>query len=256
MFLDGYRQVTSYPVSSDTGLALALFMVFIFTFDQEFERARHRGDSHTYQELTETARVSEIWMAMEAYLREFDRDEVILTHLRATFAANFEQYCSDVTAASHRPEFALTLRLAEQDSGMTLRTCYEIIRLFNDHRSHPECARQFYGIGMAGKFLDDIRDMVDDVTAGEPNLLHSLVAGHARERVAVEEALASRTRIDLSWWQRTCPDTLHSFFEYTFRYYDLVPAAKLRLPLDICHSLLYSRWYWRRPIHRSPTEVH
>ncbi|MGW5151868.1 hypothetical protein [Rhodococcus koreensis] len=252
MFLDGYRQATSYRVSRDTGLALVLFMVFIFTFDQEFEHARRLGDPPGYQSVIDTPRVAEIWTALADYLRAFGRDEEILAHLRSTFAKHYDDYCGYVAEASGGAEFAVTLRLVERDSGMTLRTVYEIIRLFNGHRSHPGCARQFFDVGMAGKFLDDIRDMVDDVAAGDPNLLYSLAAENHRERDVLEAAMEKGEPIDLWWWANNCPCTLESFFAHTFRYYDQVLATKLRLSLDICHCLLYSRRYWRTPIRRSP----
>lgn len=252
MFLDGYRQVTSYSVSSETGLVLVLFMVFIFTFDQEFERARRLGDPPGYQAVIDMPRVAEIWNALADYLRAFGRDEEVLGHLRSTFAEHYDDYRCYVAEASGRAEFVPTLRLVERDSGMTLQTVYEIIRIFNGHRPHPGCARQFFGLGMAGKFLDDMRDMVDDVGAGDPNLLYSIAAENHREQEVLEAAMREGESIDLWWWAENCPSTLESFCAHTFRYYDQVRATKLRLSLDICLCLLYSRRYWRTPIRRSP----
>jgi hypothetical protein len=252
MFLDGYREATSFRVSRATGLALVLFMVFIFTFDQEFERRRRLGDPPGYQAIIDTPRVAEVWHVLAEYVRAFGRDDEILDHLRATFAKNYDDYRRCVAEATTRVEFAATVRLVERDSGLALKTMYDIIRLFNGHRQHPECARQFFALGMAGKFLDNVRDMADDVAAGDPNLLHALTFENQRERAVLATAMRDRRRITLSWWSQNCPVSLESYFRHTFHYYDQVTAAGLRLPLDICRALLYSRRYWRTPIHRSP----
>jgi hypothetical protein len=252
MFLDGYRETTSLRVSRATGLALVLFMIFIFTFDQEFERSRRLGDPPDYLAILDTPRVAEVWGALAQYLHAFGRDDEVLAHLLYTFSTNYDDYCRCVSDAMVRPGFEATVRLVEYDSGRTLLTVYDIIRLFNGHRPHPRCASEFFALGMAGKFLDDLRDMVDDVVAGNPNLLHALTCENEEEKGMLEAALRNRVHITLGWWSRHCPISLESYFHYAFRYYDQVSSTKLRLTLDICLALLRSRLYWRKPIHRSP----
>jgi hypothetical protein len=252
MFLDGYRETTSLRVSRATGLAVVLFMILIFTFDQEFERSRRLGKPPDYQAILNSPGVAEVWGALAQYLQAFGRDDEVLEHLRSTFATNYDDYRRCVSDATSQVGFEATVRLVEHDSGRTLQTVYNIIRLFNGHQTHPQCESEFFALGMAGKFIDDLRDMVDDVAAGDPNLLHSLTYENQDERAVLEAALRSRDPITLGWWSRHCPSSLGSYFDHTFHYYDQVTSATLRLPLDICLALLHSRRYWRTPIHRSP----
>jgi len=255
MFLNGYRQATASPVDRSTGLALVLFMVFIFTFDQEFERARKLGAPPDYQALIDAPRVADVWNALRGYLRAFGRDQEILGHVFSTFARNYDDYRCCVAQAVRRGDFATTVGLAELDSGLTLQTIYEIIRLFNGHQYRPECARQFFALGMAGKFLDDIRDMVDDVAAGDPNLLYALTLANDQDQAALAAALRDGTRITMWWWSRNCRATLETYISHMYRYYDQVTDSELRLSLDVCVALLHSRRYWRRPIHRRPATL-
>jgi hypothetical protein len=252
MFLDGYQEATSLSVSRATGLAVVLFMVFIFTFDHEFEKRARLGKPPGYLSIIKSPPVAEVWAALSHYLSAFGRDDQVLAHLLNTFRANYEDYCRCVAEAKARVGFNAAVRLVEYDSGQTLLTVYHIIRLFNDHQPHPQCADEFFALGMAGKFLDDLRDMVDDVRAGSPNLLHALASENDEENAELEAALRSRVHITLGWWSRHCPASLESYFRYAFCYYDQVTSPKLRLTLNICLALLRSRSYWRKPIHRSP----
>ena len=255
MFLNGYRQATSYTVDRSTGLALVLFMVFIFEFDEEFERTKQLGDPPDYLALIDAPPVTGVWNALCDYLHAFGRDQEIIGHVLSTFATNYDDYRRCVAEAARQGDFATTVCLVERDSGLTLLTMYEIIRLFNGHQYRADCARQFFALGMAGKFLDDIRDMADDVAAGDPNLLFALTLANERDRAALEAALQDGTRITMWWWSRNCRTTLETYLSHTYRYYDRVTDPELRLPLDICLTLLYSRGYWRRPIHRRPVAL-
>ncbi|MFJ8713828.1 hypothetical protein ACIRD9_11670 [Streptomyces violaceus] len=252
MFLKGYRQSTSLPVERSTGFALVLYVVFISTFDVEFERARQQRDLLDYPSVLGTPPVAELWTALTEYLRAFRRDDEITGHVQSTFAAHYEDYRRYVTDTVARTDFGTTLKIARMDSGLTLRTIYEIIRRFNGHRPDQDCAEQFFALGMAGKFLDDMRDMVDDVSAGEPNLLYSLTASNERDLGVLQGALRQGRPITTWWWQEHCPNSLSEYFRHASGYYDRVTAADLRLPLDTLLSLLYSPRYWRKPIRRSP----
>src|SRR5205085_3445053 len=77
MFIHGYSSVTGYPVDPGTGLALVLFVVFIYAFDEQFERSRRAGAMPDYQTIFDTPQVAEIWTALAAYLRNYGKDTVI-----------------------------------------------------------------------------------------------------------------------------------------------------------------------------------
>lgn len=251
MFLEGYQEATSLKVSRATGFALVLFTVFIFSFDREFERCRRLGEPPDYLTIIDRPGVAEAWEALAQYLKMFGRDDEILTNLLHTFSVNYDDYCRLVNDATVSFGFDATVRMAEYDSGRALLATYEIIRQFNGHRPHPQCASEFFALGMAGKFFDDLRDMADDVAAGLPNLLHALTSENEEEGGVLEAALRDEVRITLGWWSRYCPASLELYFHHAFRYYDQVYSAKLRLTLDILLALLRSRLYWWKPIRQS-----
>jgi hypothetical protein len=254
MFLDGYEQLTSLRVSQDTGLALVLFSCFMYTFDQEFERCWQPADPPHYLNIIDIPVVAEIWGALGEYLTAVGRLEV-LTHLLDTFSAHYDDYCRCMGLAMTGGGFEATLRLARYDSGRTLIAMYDIIRLFNGHGAHRQCADEFFAIGMAGKFFDDLRDVADDVSGGSPNLMYAFTAEHPVEGQVLAEALSRQHQFTLEWWSANCPSSLTSYFRHAFQYYDEVRSSRLRLTLDASLMLLGSQRYWRNPIRRSPARV-
>jgi len=240
MLIQGYQQVTSMPVSPDAGLAVVLFVVFIFTFDQEFERRSQSGKMLGYPIILATPAVSRAWQALTLYLEQFGRSESIAEHLLRTFEEHYVSYCRYLDDAVSANSFGAVLKLVEYDSGRSMLAAYEIIRLFHGHQQHQACAHQFFALGMAGKFLDDFRDVAADVASGNPNLLYALTSEHEGEKQALEAALRERRHIALRWWRRHCPESFGSYLDQAFAYYDQVRSPKLQLPLDICLALLYS----------------
>jgi hypothetical protein len=251
MFLEGYEESTSLPVSRATGFALVLFTVFIFLFDREFERSRRAGKSPDYLTIIDTPQVAEAWAALAQYLHMFGCDQEILDYLLCAFSTYYDDYRQHVDDAMSGAGFEITVKLVEHDSGRALLTIYEIIRLFNGHEANTQCANEFFALGMAGKFFDDLRDMADDVAAGVPNLLHSLASESEEERLALEAALQDQAEINLWWWSDHCPTSIDLYFRQAFDYYDQVHSPKLRLTLDVLLALLRSRLYWRKPIRQA-----
>jgi hypothetical protein len=252
MFLRGYRRVTGYPVDPATGLVLVLFAVFIYTFDHQFERARRAGATADFQSILDRPSVAEVWAALAGYLHAHRRGRTILDHLLATFAAHYDSYHRLVLGARDRTDYAAGVALVEYDSGLALQTMYELVRLFNSHPFHAECARQFFAIGMAGKYVDDFADVAADHEAGNPNLMRALVAAYDKEEVVLRRSLAVADQLDLRWWRTHCPVSLQTYFGDAFSHYDRIADPVLRLPVDVYLLLLHSRRFWRGERRRSP----
>src|SRR5258708_5214980 len=113
MFIQGYQQITALPVSADTGLALVLFVVFIFTFDQEFERRCLKGITIDYPVILDTSQVAEAWSALARYLDAFGRADPILEHISRTFAENYAEYCWWLDEAKRTLSIESTVKLVE-----------------------------------------------------------------------------------------------------------------------------------------------
>ncbi len=149
-----------------------------------------------------------------------------------------------IIAASSGNDFNATCKVVEFDSGTILGTMYNLIRIFNRHSYHEQCAEEFRNLGMAGKFLDDVADYADDVEHLNPNLLDALAAERPADFALARSALAAGVPITLPWWRANCPVTFENYFRRTFDYYHQVNAPALRLPLDIYLMLLGTRRFW------------
>jgi hypothetical protein len=245
MFVRGYRQVTGHSVDRATGLAIVLFTVFIYTFDDEFEKRIESAADTSAEAIINAPEVAAFWQAMGSYLSATGRSDEVREHImQSFFAVGFDDYRENLGSVRSEGNFNDTKQLVEFDSGGALDTVYHIIRLYNRHPFSQECATEFYNLGMAGKFLDDLSDYTHDVRSGSPNLLHALVGETPSERAAAAAALAAGQTITLQWWQAHGAVTLARYLDMTYGYYNQVKAPALRLPLDCFLVLLGTRKFW------------
>jgi len=245
MFLRGYQQVTGCRVDRDTGLVAVLFAVFVYAFDDEFERRRANGTASTVDEIIATPAVDEVWQTMGTFLRAAGRDDAVREFVRADFlGAGFDRYQRDLDAVEHGEGLSAAVRVVEFDSGEALRTVYHLIRLFNGHPFHESCAEQFRRLGLAGKYQDDMADYTADITSGSPNLLDAVAALWPEELTAARSAVAAGETVTQRWWREHCPRTHERYLREIAEHYDRVRAPALRLPLDIYAALLLTRRFW------------
>jgi hypothetical protein len=245
MFLRGYREATRRRVDRMTGLAVVLFAVFMYVFDDEFERRRRIGVETGIREIVQSSGVNAIWQALGNYLHATGRDDAIRDYILNDFlAGGFDRYRSDIQDVEAGGGLRSTLRVVEFDSGGVLRTVHHVIRLFNGHPDDTACAEQFRNLGLAGKYLDDMADYTDDVTSGNPNLLDAHAAERPADLRAARRAVAAGERVTIDWWRDRCPVTYQRYLEQTFLYYEQVTASRLRLPLDIYMGLLHTDRFW------------
>jgi len=245
MFLRGYREATGYRVDRTTGLAVVLFAVFMYVFDDEFEHRRRSGIDTGISEILQSTGVAAIWQAMGDYLHATGRDDTIRDYILNEFLARgFDRYRSDIQDVEAGGGLRSTLQVVEFDSGEVLRTVHHLIRLFNDHPDDNACAEQFHNLGLAGKYLDDMADYTEDVTSGSPNLLDAHAAESPADLRAARSAVAAGERLTIGWWRERCPVTYLRYLDQTFAYYEQVTASRLRLPLDIYLALMHTERFW------------
>ncbi|MGW5151864.1 hypothetical protein [Rhodococcus koreensis] len=253
MFLRGYRESTGYRVDRATGLAAVLFAVFMYVFDDEFERRRRRGEATEVTAIIDSPSVAVIWKALNIYLNATGRDGAITRYIKEDFlGGGFDAYRRDIADAEASGGLAAIMRVVAYDSGEVLHTAYQVIRLFNGHPYHERCAQEFRNLGLAGKFLDDMADYAEDIGSGNPNLLDGFAAEQPDDLARARAALAADEPVTMHWWRERCPVTYERYLRHTGRHYDLVVAPRLRLPLDIYLMLLHSRRFWTVSTVRKP----
>jgi hypothetical protein len=255
MFLRGYTQAVGMPTDRLTGLAVALFAAFMYVFDDEFEaRLDEPGAATDVHSVMTGAGVAQVWGALERYCSAVGRWEPVRDQILDRFLLSvFDGYREKVAELRAGGGGLDTARAAvEIDSGMTLRTAYHIIRVFNGHPVDRACEEQFRLLGVGGKFMDDLSDFRADVAAGGPNLLWCFLREDHRERDVAVAALDAAEPLTPHWWNQNCPRTYGRYWGEIVRYYRLVTVPGLRLPLDIFLALLGTRRFWRVSTVRAP----
>src|SRR5205085_6572045 len=120
--------------------------------DNEFERLARRGPAPNFNDVSRSRPVVEVWDAMASYLRRHDRYQPVLNYISGIMSDQFDGYSYSIEKLRIDPSFSNAIAVMEYDSGLAVRMCYEVIRIFNDHPLSQRCSDQFYAIGMAGKF--------------------------------------------------------------------------------------------------------
>ena len=255
MLLNGYRDLTGLSVLPDTGLAMVLFMCFMFVFDQEFESRRKDPRVNRFDAVRRAPQVNAIWRGYVTYCNSLPRGGAAVDLVEAQFESHYATFRERERVARDKRDLDSTNDLVELDSGLTLLTVYNIIRILNGHRHHIECHNQFRAVGIAGKFLDDIRDVAEDVRADLPNLFYASTAASLQERCNLAGAIRRQDTLSMSWLGSACPSSYRRFIDLTMSCYREVWTPALRLPLDIIWALLGTRRYWTHPIRRAPEPI-
>lgn len=255
MFVRGYEATTGRRTDPLTGLAVVLFAAFMYVFDDEFEaRQREPGAATTdVRAVMEGAGVFEVWGALERYCMGAGRWEGIRDQILDVFLLpGFDEYKRNVSRVGDDADVGTGLSVIEYDSGMTLRTAYQVIRLFNGHPHDAACEEQFRLLGVCGKFMDDLSDYRADVSGGNANLLRAFLNEDEGERAVAAEALQGDLLLTPSWWGTNCPRTYARYSDQMLSLYRKVETRQLRLPLDIFLALLGTDRFWRVSTVRVP----
>jgi hypothetical protein len=203
------------------------------SIDDSFEKRLQAGASLDLKEVMAEPPVREKVDLLQAYLNLFGRRDGIMEHLDAVYAKHYQAYALCLGQARNEWHFDEVLASAEFDSGILLRTMLEISALFNGHGLANGTLEDFYGLGMAGKFADDMIDLVRDIKVGVPNLVYALVQQNTSELSALEAGIQSHARLNSAWWQLHCPASYAQFFEHVSFYASRIVAPHLRLACDL-----------------------
>ena len=252
MFLHGYQESTSYWPDQDTGLMLVLYVLLMTAADDELERRYRTGSDLDSEVILATSGPTEMWTSLGSYLEATKRSDDLRTFIRHEFVnVGYREYCDNLVRYTEKPTLATAARLAEFDTGEVFRTAYHLIRLFNGHPHSESTAAEFYSLGMAAKYLDDIADYRQDAETDGPNLLRETLRLTPGELATVDLALTTDSPMTIDWWRLHCPITYQEYMRELSGYYGRIRSPSLRIPLNVYLSFMRSRWFWKVSTTRS-----
>ncbi|MFI0776256.1 hypothetical protein [Streptomyces sp. NPDC021212] len=241
VLFSGYTDITSRKVSTECGLSVVLFNALIHSFDDALDSDQSRTEMPRFHDILEMPSVSEVWRAFATSLAATSHNNQVLEYVESTFREDFDHYCHLIKRAKHVGDFATVRDIIHYDSGTVLLMIYQIIRIFCGHPFSRQCADQFYRMGIAGKYCDDIADLREDFGANNPNLFLAIAQENTEELSVLQGRLGRRQEADCSWLSGNCPKTYEAYFTYATEHYNLIHSAKLRLAVDAHLLLILSR---------------
>jgi hypothetical protein len=235
LLLSGYAEITGRPARRGTAELLILVNRIAFLIDDEFER-RIGKESVAFDDLALAADVRRAIEDMRTYLNMTcppERCAAIRQLLRRTVETEYRSYSA---AIKHRRTAASVDDLLDDaavDSGAVMRQLAQVIGLFQGDAAPQEALDDFYALGMACRFADDLRDWRHDSRTGAGNLLLAVLARHPHEERRLARAKELRLRMNEKRWHQLCAETFEEFAELYRTHYSRIRSHTLRVAADL-----------------------
>lgn len=233
ILLDGYCELLQTTLSAATGQMLFFLRELSSSFDEEFERCVEENLPLDLKDILGSDRVQIHLHHFKAYLRLYGRADSVLAHMHDVFDRYFQEYVSVFNSSPKHLSFGELRDGAQIDSGIQLRTMFEAVALFNGHQVSQAIQSDYYELGMAGKYADDMVDLVRDISKKRPNMLYAILRENPSEYTAFEQALSTSVQMNAVWWENNCPQTYGYYFQQIEPHYEKIVSSKLRLACDL-----------------------
>jgi hypothetical protein len=235
LLLSGFAEITGRPARRGTAQLLILVNRIAFRMDDEFER-RVGNQSVHFDDLAATTDVERSLADMRAYLAttcDPPRRDLIRLALRKAVDTEYQRYATSIENRRATPSVDDLLEDAAVDCGAMMRQLAVIIGLFQGVTVPEAALDDFYSLGLACRFADDLRDWQHDSETGAGNIVISILARYPNETRRLRHALAAGIQINEKRWNRLCPQ---GFAEFTCLYeehYTLIRSKALRIAADL-----------------------
>ncbi len=231
--LEGYVAIMEEKIIPSTGQMLHYLFDLTIRFDEFLDRNRKTEISLRLSDVLGDPSIKEQLSVFRNYVRMFGREEIIVTYFKEMFTAHYDRYINLIKTNSTRVSFNKTLEISQLDSGSSLASAMEIVRLFNDHQSNSKMFKEFYLLGTVGKFADDIADLVCDIKKNHLNLFCSLINEDPIEKINLYQGIKSNVQTDINWLRKNCPNTFAEYFRTMESYYNQITDPKLKLICEL-----------------------
>lgn len=235
LLLSGFAEINGRPVRRGTAQLLILLNRIAFLMDDEFEHRVGR-DSVRFDDLAVTTDVERAIADMRAYISatcDPARRDLIRQTLRRTVDTEYRRYATSIENRQAAPSVEDLLDDASVDCGVVMRQLAEIIGLFQGAAAPKAALDDFYALGLACRFADDLRDWPHDTETGTGNVLLSVLARYPNEARRLSHARKSGTRMNEKQWCRMCPEGFAAFTRLYEQHYTRIRSKTLRIAADL-----------------------
>ncbi len=212
ILLKGYVEIMRQKIIPATGQMIQFLFELTMELDEYLDKNRNTDHPLSREEVRENPRIKEQLSIFHNYIKLFGREEPISSYLKDMFSVHYNHYIKLIKTDVGRESFNNTLEISQIDSGQSLSSTMEIVRMFNMHQPNQSMLNEFYILGTVGKFAEDIIDLARDIQKGHLNLFFSLVKKYPDEMENLCKEVKQHKRIDFKWLNKNCHRT---FIEYT-----------------------------------------
>ena len=233
ILLEGYIEITGEKIIPPTGQMLSILFELTFRLDEYLDKRRKTNDSLSRKEMLGDPRIKQQLDIFRNYVRLFGQEEPITSYLKNMFADHYDHYIKLISSDVGRESFENTLEISQLDSGRSVSSAMEIVRLFNMHQPNQKILNEFYYLGTVFKFIEDIIDLACDIQKGHLNLFCSLAKQHPDERAKLYREIENQQRFDFKWLNKNCHRTFVEYLSLIDSYFSQISSPKLKLVCDL-----------------------
>jgi hypothetical protein len=233
ILLEGYSEIMREKINPSTGQLLYFLFELTISLDEYLDKHRKTNDSLNIKNVLEDPEIKEQINIFRNFIRLFNREESITSYLKEMFSVHYEHYVRLIKTDLNQLSFKNTLEISKIDGGWSLSSAMEIVRLFNMHQPNQKMLNEFYLLGTAGKFAEDIVDLACDIQKGHLNLFLSLIKQHPIEETNLLRRIESRDRTDFEWLNKNCHKTFIEYLSLMETYYSQITSPKIRFVCDL-----------------------
>jgi len=232
--LDAYPKVAGYDARKESGELAIHYIRLMAVLNREYEHRLATGKALQLEQVAKDPLVVAQIAEWERFTARYTRDRAVVNFMASDdLSADYNSYIAITTQADFSTSPALQIESIRLDSGGYLMRLARLIDSFNDRRSERRELEEFFHLGMAAKFADELADLATDHAEGRYNLLLALLDQHPAERAHVILLLERASPLPVSRWRECAPQTFADFSGMFQRYYQRLRSRELRRICDV-----------------------
>lgn len=232
--LSAYPRVAGYSVKKQSGQLAIHYIRLAAALNREYEHRLATRKSLRLEQLVKDQVVAARIAEWERFTARYTQDSAVVNFMSGDdVIADYDSYVSITTQPDFSTSPALQIESIRLDSGGYLMRLARLIDRFNSTQADPGAPAEFFHLGMAAKFADELADLATDYAEGRYNLLLALLSQQPDESAGVMVRLAHGLPTPVSWWLEFAPQTFGEFSRMFNSYYSSLRSQELRRICDV-----------------------